>query len=153
MAEALQSLIDDDERIKSQDDLANMIGKDKGWVSGMLRILTLPVELQQKVARAQLSISYDSIIRISRLDDAKQQTKLVESLLNGAGRREIHEQIDQIKGTKKPDGPAKPKKVYHTRYKATVIVQATTGQLSQDQCIEAIQEALGQAVNGQSPSH
>src|SRR2546423_14059676 len=33
LAEALQSLIDEDERINSQDDLAELIGKDKTWVS------------------------------------------------------------------------------------------------------------------------
>ena len=48
MAEALQSLLDEDEKIKTQEDLARLIGKDKTWVSGMLRILTLPVELQTK---------------------------------------------------------------------------------------------------------
>jgi lipopolysaccharide export system protein LptC len=40
----------------------------------------------------------------------------------------------------------KPKKVFYTKYKATVIVQATTGKLTQDQCMEALQEALGQAA-------
>src|SRR5690348_15106054 len=49
MAEALQAMIDEDDRIKSQDDLAAVIGKDKAWVSGMLRILSLPTELQQRV--------------------------------------------------------------------------------------------------------
>jgi hypothetical protein len=47
-----------DPRIKSQIDLAQMIGRDKTWVSGMPRILSLLTELQRKVTSTQLSIAY-----------------------------------------------------------------------------------------------
>jgi ParB family chromosome partitioning protein len=150
MAEALQSLMDDDEQVKSQDDLAALIGKDKTWVSGMLRILSLPLALQKKVGSTQLTISYDSIVRIARLDDATHQGQLVDAILAGASQREIRDRIDQIKGkTKSTDehGPTKPKKVYHTKYHATVIVQATSTRLTNEQCMEALQEALGQAAS------
>src|SRR3954447_2054863 len=53
MAEALQAMMDEDERIKEQDDLAAIIGKDKTWISGMLRILSLPTALQQRVGTSQ----------------------------------------------------------------------------------------------------
>ncbi len=49
MAEALQAMMDEDDRIKSQDGLGQVIGKDKTWVSGMLRVLTIPPKLQHKV--------------------------------------------------------------------------------------------------------
>jgi ParB family transcriptional regulator, chromosome partitioning protein len=151
MAEALQSLLDEDERIRTQEDLAQLIGKDKTWVSGMLRILTLPAPLQEKVGSTQHSISYDSMIRIARLEKAAQQRELVDAALGGATQREVRERIDEIKGKSPAPQTAmaapKPKKVYYTKYKATVIVQATTSRLTQDQCIEALQEALGQAVN------
>ena len=75
MAEALQSLLDEDERVKTQDELAKMIGKDKFWVSGMLRILSLPTSLQRKVGSTQQSVSYDSMIRIARLEDEAQQKR------------------------------------------------------------------------------
>ena len=78
MAEALQALLDEDERVTTQDDLAKLIGKDKAWVSGMLRILSLPPELQQAVGFTQLSISYDSMIRVARVDDAKHQEELIK---------------------------------------------------------------------------
>lgn len=148
MAEALQGLVDEDERIKNQDDVAKMIGKDKSWVSGMLRILTLPVELQQRVGCTQLSVSYDSMIRIARMDDEKHQAVLIEAILGGANQREIRDRIDELKGKKNHDGTTKPKKVYHTKYKATVIVQATSSRLTSEQCMEALQEALAQAANG-----
>jgi len=150
MAEALQALLDEDQRVKTQDDLAKTIGKDKTWVSGMLRILSLPVPLQQKVGSTQLSVSYDAMIRIARLEDAKHQEQLIEQLLTGASQKEIREEIDRLKG--KPPKSAtsgsssKPKRVYRTKYKATVIVQSQTSRLTTDQTIDALQEALGQAT-------
>ena len=151
MAEVLQAMIDEDERIKSQDDLAKIIGKDKTWVSGMLRILTLPIPLQQKVGATQLSVAYDAMIRIARLEDLDQQEQLVEMLVGGASGRDIRRHIDTLKGVprgeKETASTPKPKRVYHTKYKATVIVQSTTKQLTQDQVIDALQEALGKATN------
>lgn len=151
MAEALQSMMVEDERIKSQDDLARVIGKNKYWVSGMLRLLTLPPELQKKVAPAQQAISYDSMIAIARLDDPVRQSNLIDMLLDGATRGEIRKQVDAFKG--KPPAsnaatatPAKPKRVYSTKYQATVIVQATGKRLTQDQILGALQEALGRAT-------
>ena len=150
MAEALQSMMVEDERIKSQDDLARVIGKNKYWVSGMLRLLTLPPELQKKVAPAQLAISYDSMIAIARLSDPAKQSNLIDMLLDGATRVEIRKQVDAFKG-KPPASEAttakpKPKRVYSTKYQATVIVQATGKRLTQDQILGALQEALGRAT-------
>lgn len=146
MAEALQALLDEDERVRSQDDLAKLIGKDKTWVSGMLRILTLPVALQRKVGSTQLSVSYDAMIRIARLGDRVHQEHLIEMLLNGASQREIRDRIDHIKGKSKApqaeEKPAKPKRVYRTAHHATVIVQGTHARLSTDEVIAALKEAL-----------
>jgi len=152
MAEALQSLLDEDERVKTQEDLAKLIGKDKAWVSSMLRILSLPAPLQRKVGTSQLSVSYDSMIKIARLDDPGEQGRLIDAVLTGASVREIRGQIGTIKGKDKPvagkEGTgAKPKRVYHTKYKATVIVQASGKTLTADQCIGALSEALGQATS------
>ncbi len=152
MAEALQALLDEDERVKTQDDLARMIGKDKTWVSGMLRILTLPSELQREVGSTQLSVSYDSMIRIARLENPRHQAPLIKQMLDGATQKEIREEIDRIKGhsgAKKPQGTPKPKRVYHTTYKATIIVQSETSTLSDDRVFAALAEAIKQ-VTGKS---
>ena len=150
MAEALQSLMDEDERVKTQDDLARLIGKDKTWVSGMLNILSLPVNLQQKVGTSQLSISYDAMMRVARMDKVEHQEELVEALVTGASNRDIRQRIDEIKGKPKTsnDGPSstsKPKKVYHTAHRATVIVQGETSRLTNADAIAALKEALNQA--------
>jgi ParB family chromosome partitioning protein len=147
MAEALQSMIDEDERIKSQDDLAKVIGKDKTWVSGMLRILSLPPKLQRRVGSAQLTVGYDAMIRIARLDNGDQQEQLIDLMLGGASGKELRQHIDQIKGRKPSEGAPKPKRVYRTKYHATVIVQSSHRTITTDQVIDALSEALGRATN------
>jgi ParB family chromosome partitioning protein len=144
MAEALQALLDEDERVKTQDDLAKLIGKDKTWVSGMLRILSLPTPLQAKVGSTQQSVSYDSMIRVARLDNPAEQTTLIDQLLSGASQKAIRQQINHLKG-KPTEAAPKPKKVYHTAHKATIIVQSETVALSQERVVAALQEALAQA--------
>ena len=62
----------------------------------------------------------------------KQQELLVDMLLGGATQGEIRAHIDALKGKPKgkpgtSDSPSKPKRVYHTKYDATVIVQKSLG--------------------------
>ncbi|MDP9174770.1 MAG: hypothetical protein M3O30_13025 [Planctomycetota bacterium] len=153
MAEALQSILDEDQRVKTQDQLAKLIGKDKTWVSGMLRILTLPAALQQKVGSTQLTVSYDAMIRIARLENPKHQEPLIEQSLSGATQKEIREQIDRRKGNvKSPDSnkSSKPKKVFHTTQHASVIIQSENSRgLSGNRMMAALHEAL-QAARKQS---
>lgn len=147
MAEALQSLMTDDGAIKTQNDLAQAIGKDEAWVSGMLRILSLPTDLQQKVGCTQLSLSYDSMIRIARLHEVSEQRELIDALLDGATQRDIRQRIAARSGKAGASAP-KPKRVYHTSHKATIIIQATTSQpLTTQQCADALSDALAQARN------
>jgi ParB family transcriptional regulator, chromosome partitioning protein len=153
MAEALQSLLDEHEGIRTQEDLSKMIGKDKAWVSGMLRILTLPVALQQQVGSTQLSVPYDTMTRIARLDNPVEQGRLVDAVLAGATQRDIRAEIDRLKGkgranAKGEHAPLKPKRVYRTPHRAMVIVQATGRELANEQCIDALREALAQAAGG-----
>ena len=154
MAEALQSLLDD-RQVENQQKLAELIGKDKTWVSRMLRILDLPVPLKAKVASTQLSVSYDSVAEIARVKGEEDQARLIDAVISGATQAHIRDAIRQIKGqpTKDPtSGSAtpKPKRVYHTTHKATVIVQATTSRLGTDDTVAALKEALDQAIGKKS---
>jgi ParB family chromosome partitioning protein len=150
LAEGLQSLMDEHPKIKSQDDLAKLIGKDKTWVSRMLRILDLPAPLQAKVATSQLSLSYDAVASVARMTDRGDQERLIDALLSGASTRDIRQQIATTTGKgkagvqKEPSTP-KPKRVYRTAHRATVIVQATSKHLSNQQCVDALREAMEQA--------
>jgi ParB family chromosome partitioning protein len=147
LAQALRSLMDDDLSIKTQDGLARTIGKDKTWVSRILRILTLPADLQRKVATSQLFIPYDAVTEIARLEDRELQAALVEELLNGATVRDIRERVKEVKPPKdsREKPVAKPKKVFHTSHGASVIVQSKTSKLPHEQVMEALAEAMEQA--------
>ena len=161
MAQALQSLLDD-QQFKSQRELAVAIGKTESWVSRILRILSLPPRLKAKLASTQVSIGYDAIASIARMESEADQIELIDIVLAGGTQDEVRAAVRTKKGlppirprqTAGDDAPAsiaKPKRVYHTKYKVVVIAQAETGDLTTDQVIGALQEALGKATNG-SPS-
>ncbi|MFT3784905.1 MAG: ParB/RepB/Spo0J family partition protein [Tepidisphaeraceae bacterium] len=160
LAEALQGLLDD-RAFKSQRDLANGIGKPEAWVSTMLRILSLPVTLREKLSSTKVAIGYDAAGDIARLNREEDQAELVDALIAGASQDDIRARIRVKKGLppvqrKTVDAPSlsirvdppKPKRVYHTKHKAVVIIQSETHRLTGDQVIEALQEALGHAASG-----
>ncbi len=148
MAEALQSLLDD-QQVKSQKDLAVAIGKTESWVSKMLRILGLPDAQKQQLTSTQVSVSYDSVAEIARLKREEDQVRLIDAVAHGASQSHIREEIRQLKGQPVKSGPSsaepKPKRVFHTKFKATIIVQSTTTRLTGDQTVAALREALEQA--------
>ena len=102
MAEALQSMLNEDPTIISQKDLAGRIGKSKQWVSEMLNILTLPVALQDKVRTSGLALSYDSVSKIARLDSQADQDSLLEAALSGESTQAIREKTRSAAGRQKP---------------------------------------------------
>ena len=92
MAEALQTLLDEDKSIATQRQLAGLIGKSEQWVSEMLRILTLPAKFQEQLRSSEVSISYDSAMRIARCAP-ELQAELIAATLRGETNREIRERI------------------------------------------------------------
>ncbi len=146
MAEALQSLLDD-QQVKSQRDLASAIGKTESWVSKMLRVLSLPDAQKQQLTSTQVSVSYDSVAEIARLKREEDQVRLIDAVVHGASQSQIREEIRQLKGqaVKSDTAEPKPKRVFHTKFKATIIVQSTTTRLTGDQTVAALREALEQA--------
>ena len=97
LAEALQSILTEDPTVENQADLTRFIGKPKEWISGMLRVLTLPAELQEKVRTSQLSVSYDAMIRIARVKGREEQVALLDAALNGTSAHEIRRRIREKK--------------------------------------------------------
>lgn len=100
MAEALQSLLDEDQSIGTQRKLASLIGKSEQWVCDMLRLLTLPAKLQEKLRASVVSIAYDSTMRIARTNNPDLQKELVEAALRGESSRDIRRRIDDLKSPK-----------------------------------------------------
>lgn len=146
MAEALQALLDEDDSILSQRQLAEAIGKDKRWISDMLGILRIPPVLQEKVRTSGLSISYDSMTKIARVSNQTLQATLVEDVLNGATVNDIRQKIKAAKeGTSRTGSLKKPKYVFYTGQGAFVIAQSKNSDLSNRQILLALKEAVSQA--------
>lgn len=149
LAESLKQLLENDPDMTNQEDLAKAIGKDKSWVSHMLRILDLPTALKKKVGTSQLFLSADAVSKVARLDDPKLQEELIDELLLGGTVRSIRERINTHKGkapTEKTETTTvpKPKWVFHTAH-ADIIIQAKGADLSKTERIAALEDALNQA--------
>ena len=126
LAEGLQSLLDEDESIRTQRDLAAAIGKPEDWVSAMLRVLTLPAGLQAKLGASQVPVPYDAAVKISRERDGGFQAELVDDVLGGATAREVREKIRSRKAPKASAGGAKASATFEVGG-ATVTIRATDG--------------------------
>lgn len=100
MAEALQTLLDEDRSIGTQRKLASLIGKQETWVSDMLQILKIPAHLQKKLQTSEVSVAYDSAMRIARTNNKPLQKELVDAVLKGESVRDIRRRINDLK----PDG-------------------------------------------------
>ncbi|MDB6135296.1 MAG: ParB/RepB/Spo0J family partition protein [Verrucomicrobiales bacterium] len=146
MANALQSLVDDNE-VSTQSALAELIGKDKTWVSKMLRILSLPATIQEKVATSQLLVSYDAVAEVARIEDPRQQSRLIDFLLSGASVQQVRQQIKAAKS----DGAENPanlsaahiRHLFITAHGSAVMIKAPGKEKFTDaQKIQALEEAL-----------
>jgi ParB family transcriptional regulator, chromosome partitioning protein len=148
LAEALQELLDDANDISSQAELAEAIGKDKTWVSAMLRILTLPAHLREKVGTSQVPLSWESVARIARFNDVAAQEELIGVLLDGATHQEIRERIrGRLDRRPTHEAPrarsSRRRQVYRTTQGARVIVESDTEEtLGTARTIAALREAL-----------
>jgi ParB/RepB/Spo0J family partition protein len=100
LAEALQAMLDEDNQITSQRELARVLGKREAWVSDMLRVLSLPIALQTRLRHSEISVPYDTIIRIARITDEDEQKRLAELALSGLSNTELRRSIGELKNNK-----------------------------------------------------
>ena len=132
---------DDNPDVKTNRDLACQIGKSEQWVGQMLKILDLPLALQEKIRTADRVIPYDSVIEIARLTDQKAQESLLESVLGGATVRQVREQAKAAK----PDRAGKAKTNSTQKIstsKGWVIIHCEKKTAKKDDYVIALQEAL-----------
>jgi ParB family transcriptional regulator, chromosome partitioning protein len=155
MAEALQSLLDEDTTVHSQRDLAALIGKRETWVSDMLSILNLPARQQEKLRTSEVSVSYDSVMRISRIKDPEDQKGLIEAVLAGESVREIRQRIDDIRAMnpasagKRAVKKSSPSTLAHTTFTESyegciATVRGPVGEETRDNMREALKRLLKQ---------
>lgn len=151
LAEALQELLDDANDINSQAELAEAIGKDKTWVSAILRILTLPIHLRERVGTSQFSISWESVARIARAGDTTLQEELVDAVVSGATHQEIRKRIHEKAAAAAGAEAAgrirlKPKQVYRTGHNVRVVIESENAEpLGITRIVAALEEALESA--------
>ena len=130
----------------TQDQIARHLGKNKAWVSGVLRILDLPEDVRQKVGYTQRPLSVDALTRIARLDNPDLQSQLVDGVLAGSSQSEIRAQIRQSHRGKKPRSVSKTMRTFHTQHAAIVTVHSETGSLTDARVVGALEEALREAT-------
>jgi ParB family chromosome partitioning protein len=143
LAEALQTLLDEDTSIKTQRDLAKLIGKRESWVSDMLRILSLPAGLQEKLRTSEVPVPYDAVMRVARVPEKRIQASLVTDILQGKSNREIRESIRAVK-IPRASSPKPPVHAQHTiaTRKATVVIRFNKATASKQDILQALEEAL-----------
>ena len=144
LAAALRTLIA--EAGLTQDQIARHLGKNKAWVSGVLRILDLPEEVKQKVGYTQRPLSVDALTRIARVEDPDLQSRLVDGVMAGSSQSEIREQIREAHRGRTSRTATKTKRTFHTRHEAIVTVQSKRGHLTDEQVVAALQEALDETT-------
>jgi ParB family chromosome partitioning protein len=141
LAHALQEMKEDNPDIKTNRDLAAIVGKTEQWVGQMLKVLSLPEKTQEEIRSADHPVPYESVLQIARVDDSREQTKLVKKALAGATVKEIREEARQAKtskGSRKKTTPPKKKIRVSSGW---VMVQLNVPDAEQTHFVAALTEA------------
>jgi len=97
-AHAFQKLLD--KFNLSQDSVAKAVGKDKTTVSNILRLLKLPTEVQQCIAKGEITLGHAKVIL--GIEDAQKQRKLCQLVIaNSLSVRELENFINVSVPTRK----------------------------------------------------
>jgi ParB family chromosome partitioning protein len=127
-----------------QEELAKVVGKSRPTVTELLSLNSLPEEIKQE-CRA-FDVPKNFLVQIVRSKPEEQlrfwgeYKKGEVKTVREAKKRKAGEDI----ATTEPP-PKKPKRLFHTAHKASVIVQSETARLTRSQITSALQEALDQA--------
>ena len=97
LAHALQEMKEDNPDVKTNRDLAVIVGKTEQWVGQMLKVLSLPEETQTELRAAPRPIAYDSVLQIARIEDPAEQKRLVNKVLSGATVKDVREHVREAK--------------------------------------------------------
>jgi ParB family chromosome partitioning protein len=127
-----------------QEELAKVVGKSRPTVTELLSLNSLPEEIKQECRTFDVPKTF--LVQIVRVGKPEEQLRFWSEYKKGevktvrdAKKRKAGESIMTTKQ------PPKPKKLFHTNHKASVIVQSETSGLTQEQILSALQEALDQA--------
>jgi ParB family chromosome partitioning protein len=146
-AEALGKLME--KHNYKQEDLAKVIGKARTTVVELLSLNNLPEEIKSECRTSDIA-SKSVLIEIARLGKPKDQLNFWKGFKKGEKRTvrvaRAHKSGKKVLEQKLE---AKPKKTFRTTRQASVIVQAQVPkELSYEQIIGALEEALEEAKKG-----
>ena len=141
LAQGLQNMKDDNPDVKTNRDLAALIGKSEQWIGQMLKVLDLPEPAQEQIRTAERVIPYDSVIEIARVEDPKAQGELLKSVLAGATVKEVRERAREVKPARagKPGARSTQKIAVE---KGWVIIHCEKKTAKKEDYISALTEAL-----------
>jgi len=131
----------------TQESLAARIGKSQPAINQTLRILALPDSILEE-SREAASITKSTLLELARERDPERQARLWEKAKRGGL---------TVRDARKNQSPrtspgALPKVVFATNHGASVIVQSTSGELTPDQVVAALEEALAGAIGKKGKS-
>ncbi len=127
-----------------QEELAKVVGKSRPTVTELLSLNSLPEEIKQECRTFDVPKNF--LVQIVRSKPEEQlrfwgeYKKGEVKTVREAKKRKAGEEIT----TTEPP-PKKPKRLFHTAHKASVIVQSETARLTKSQITSALREALDQA--------
>lgn len=99
----------------SHEELSKQVGKSRSAISNALRLLKLPVQIQQMLRRGELSMGHAR--SLLGLEDPKQQRDLADEIIEkNLSVREIEQRVQRIKGIRDP--ATAPKKIQPTPTKS-----------------------------------
>jgi len=140
-AEGLSSMMN--KHAYKQEDLARVVGKSRTTVTELLSLNSLPDDVKKECRTFDVPKSV--LVQIVRVGNPEDQLRFWGDYKKGevktvreAKKRKAGEDIT------KQQQP-KPKRLFHTNQKASVIVQSETSKLTNAQIVSALQEALEQA--------
>ncbi len=104
LSQALQEMKEENGDIKTNRDLAALVGKTEQWVGQILKLLSLPEDIQNEIRGASIVIPYESVLQVARADDEASQRELLKEVLSGASVRAVREQARSSKPAAKGAG-------------------------------------------------
>jgi len=150
LAEALQAMLDEDNQVRSQRELARILGKREAWVSDMLRMLTLPPDIQQRLRHAEVSLPYDTVIRIARVPDSAMQKEMLDLTLSGTSNTELRRRIgDFNERVKKPHRKKKTERISVTLDGYMATVYGPSGKSAHAQMKAVVEELRDKLESGE----
>ncbi|MCC6795249.1 MAG: ParB/RepB/Spo0J family partition protein [Candidatus Hydrogenedentes bacterium] len=139
IVDAVEAYVNASQDTGSHMAIAETLGKSPSWVSDVLAIKRLGLDLQQQLRKSEVRVPLDTVSRIAREDSAEKQAKLIECLLGGASTNSIRKHLTEGKRPRRES-----KQVEIEEYVATVT--GPKGPQARGKMIEACKALLDKVL-------